>query len=121
MDKPVPGDDISVQIFSEVYSQELLHVLDEVRLVNTWLPPRIGNDSWIQRNLVRGEPLTYGRARDTLTEVDSNFREYVTSRATGVVRDGLWAAETSRRSDARDSPVEYRRVQDRIEALRRQC
>jgi hypothetical protein len=118
MDRPDPADPLSVEIFSEIYSHELLHVADEVDVLTNWLPGRLRGESWIDRYLVQRQTFTYGRASRPIASVDEDFWRYIARQTTSAVRDSLWAPETSRRGAARDTPSEYRKVQERVDVLR---
>lgn len=114
-----PGTDpISVQIFSEVYSHELLHVLDETSTLTNWLQPRVTTLPDVSRYLVRAQPFTYGTARQPISIVETRFRTHIQSRIQSEI-ESIWATETNRHAALRDSPAQYKIVQDRVDALRR--
>lgn len=114
-----PGTDpISVQIFSEVYSHELLHVLDETSILTNWLQPRVTSIPAVSNYLARSQPYTYGTARQSISAVETAFRAYIQTRFQSEI-ESIWAVETNRRSALRDAPAQYRIVQDRVDALRR--
>jgi len=113
--KPEPKDKLSKQIFAEVYSHELLHVYDEVTLLQS-LPDDVKGDGEISK--VLADPLTFGTSAQGMAVAAAEFQEYIRNRiATKIVND-YWAAKTTERKDRRDSPEEYSKVQDRIATLR---
>ena len=115
--KPDPNDKYSKQIFAEVYSHELLHVLDEVTLLQS-LPKDLEGDADISKLLT--QPFNYGTRAQTMAVAAAEFREYVRKRIAGLVASDHWAAKTNANAGRRDSPDEYKKVQDRIDTLRAQ-
>jgi len=113
--KPDPADRVSKQIFAEVYGHELLHVVDEVTLLES-LPDDLKGDAEISKLLT--QPFNYGTSRQTMAAAATEFRDYVRKRIGGLVVSDHWAAKTNERAGRRDSPDEYRKVQDRINTLR---
>jgi hypothetical protein len=119
INEPKPSDPISVQIFATVYEHELLHVLDDIDIVNNWLPPRLNPEqTTISRYLVQAQPFTYGTQGQTIDQIEREFRNYIQERVQSTIRNDIWAPETNRRGSARDAPGEYRIVQERIDTLR---
>ena len=113
-----PGSDpISVQIFSEVYSHELLHVLDETSTLTNWLQRRVTTLPDVSNYLVRAQPFTYGRPGQSISTIEMEFRTYIQSRIQLEIQNA-WATEHNRLAALRDSPAQYRIVQDRIDTLR---
>jgi len=113
--KPDPKDQFSKQIFAEVYGHELLHVLDEVTLVGS-LPDELKGDAEISKLLT--QPFNYGTKSQTMVVAAAEFRDYLRKRIAGLVVADHWAAKTNERAGRRDSPDEYKKVQDRVETLR---
>jgi hypothetical protein len=117
LNKPNTDDDLSVQIFAEVYSHELLHVLDEIDIVQNWLLPRVNREPTISDYLVQAKPYVYGNQSQTLMQIETEFRIYIANTIQTEVFN-VWAVESNRRQGIRDAPAEYRKVQDRIDVLR---
>jgi hypothetical protein len=113
-----PGlDPTSVEIFSEVYSHELLHVFDETRALTNWLQPRVTNLPLVKRHLVGAKPYTHGSLSQPASNVEKKFHTHIQSRIQSEI-EGYWATEHNRRGALRDAPAEYDVVQKRIDALR---
>lgn len=112
-----PNDDLSVQIFARLYEHELLHVFDDVDLVNNWLIPHLNIDPDVARFLVRGEPYTYGTPAMVATQTDSDFQTFI-GNTIQVDIFNIWARESNRREALRDAPAEYKKVQDKVDDLR---
>ena len=112
-----PNDDLSVQIFARLYEHELLHVFDDVDLVNNWLIPHLNIDPDVARFLVRGEPYTYGTPAMVATQTDSDFQTFI-GNTIQVDIFNIWARESNRREALRDAPAEYRKVQGKVDDLR---
>ncbi len=113
-----PGTDaISVEIFSEVYSHELLHVLDETSIFTNWLQSRVTTVPIVSSNLVMARPITYGTAQQPINTVETRFHAYIQSRFQSEIKN-IWATESNRRKALRDSPAQYKIVQDKVDALR---
>lgn len=116
--EPDLDDDLSVKIFAAHYSHELLHVLDETDVVESWLPTKALADPFVAKTLVRQEVFTYGTSSQSIAEAETEFRERITAMTHDNIRNGLWAAEVNRREAIRDAPAEYKKVQDVVNALR---
>jgi hypothetical protein len=114
--RPDPKDSISKQIFAEVYGHELLHVHDEVTLVEDFLPTDLNGDAEISNLLTK--PYNYGASGQTMVVAAVEFREYVRKRIEGLVWNDHWATKTNERARRRDAPEEYAKVQDRVDTLR---
>ncbi|HET7208953.1 MAG TPA: hypothetical protein VFI95_20420 [Terriglobales bacterium] len=112
-----PDDDLSVQIFARIYEHELLHVVDEVDIVNSWLVPRLNSDPTVARYLVRGEPYTYGTPSMVVTQVEREFQAFIDN-TIQVAIFNVWATESNRREALRDAPAQYKIVQDKVDELR---
>ena len=117
LNKPNLDDDLSVKIFAEVYSHELLHVLDEIDIVTNWLLPRVNQEPTISNYLTQAKPYVYGNQSQTLMQIETEFRTYIANTIQTEVHN-VWAVEANRRQGIRDAPAEYKKVQDRIDALR---
>jgi hypothetical protein len=115
--EPNPSDQLSVGIFSAVYSHELLHVLDEIDIVRNWLPPRLNTEPTIARYLVQAQTYAYGTASQTIVQVEREFQTYMQNTLQTAVHN-IWAVEANRRQALRDAPAEYRIVQERVDQLR---
>lgn len=116
--EPKAGDDLSMKIFATLYSHELLHVLDEVDVVKNWLPDKAKAEPFIEKTLIKCEPYTYGTPSQTIDQVDTEFRTKITTMTHDYIRNSLWAPEVNRREGIRDSPTEYKKVQDVVDKLR---
>jgi len=68
--KPDPADRVSKQIFAEVYGHELLHVVDEVTLLES-LPDDLKGDAEISKLLT--QPFNYGTSRQTMAAAATEF------------------------------------------------
>lgn len=117
LNKPNPDDQLTIDIFAEVYSHELLHVLDEIDIVRNWLIPRLNTEPTIAQYLVRAEPYVYGNQSQNLMQVEQEFRTYIKNTIQTAIHN-IWAVEANRRQGIRDAPAEYKKVQDRIDVLR---
>ncbi len=115
--EPNPTDNLSVEIFAEVYSHELLHVWDNIDILTNCLPSRIETEPNVAQYLVRGETYTYGRSSESIAEVERGFHTYIQNTLQTDVHN-LFAVEANRRSSLRDAPAEYDSVQQRINDLR---
>ncbi len=114
-----PNDDLSVQIFPCLYEHELLHVLDALDIVNNWLPPRLNTEPTIARYLLQGQPYTYGTPAMLSAQLEREFQAFITNTIQVAVFN-LWATESNRREALRDSPAQYKIVQDKVDNLRAQ-
>ncbi|MDI1242238.1 MAG: hypothetical protein PSX80_09995 [bacterium] len=115
--KPSPGDEVSDRIFSVIYSHELLHVVDNLDMLNNWLPPRLKQIRVIDEYLIRRKPYLYGRAVDSLDGLTREFPEFVRNKIETEAHN-LWAVEANQRQAIRDAPQEYGKVQGQINDLR---
>ena len=107
-DRPQANDDLSRQLFAIIMEHELLHVLDEIDIVSRWITPEACRDDKVLEFLTNAQPVD-----------DSMFRHWF--RGSGFsnwLKDGLWAPEHNRRKEVRDAPLEYARLQSRIEDIR---
>ena len=116
--QPDPKDNLSVQIFALVYSHELLHVLDETDIVQNWLIPHLNGESTVARYLIQAQPYTYGTPRQGPSAIDQDFQRHMGDKIETAIFN-VWATESNRREALRDSPAEYRKVQEKVEELRR--
>jgi hypothetical protein len=112
-----PDDDLSVQIFARLYEHELLHVVDDVDLVNNWLAPHLNSDPDVARYLVRGEPYVYGTPSMVAAQVEREFQTFI-GNTIQVAIFNVWARESNRRESLRDAPAQYKIVQDQVDELR---
>jgi hypothetical protein len=112
-----PNDDLSVQIFACIYEHELLHVLDDVDLINNWLPPRLNPEPTLARYLVRGDTYLYGTPSMGASQIEQEFRTFITN-TIQVAIFNLWATKRNRRKQLRDSPANYQIVSDKVNDLR---
>jgi hypothetical protein len=117
LNEPKLDDQLSVDIFAEVYSHELLHVLDEIDIVRNWLIPRLNTEPTIAQYLVRGQPYVYGTQSQSIMQVEQEFRTFIKNTIQTALHN-IWAVEANRRQGMRDAPAEYKKVQDRIDVLR---
>jgi hypothetical protein len=106
-DRPSPGDALSGRIFAIIMEHELLHVLDEIDIVTTFLPARLAQDGKVRRYLSDAMPV------DEVT-----FRNFFqTSRFSDWLKND-WADEHNRRQALRDAPAEYAKLQQQIDDIR---
>lgn len=112
-----PNDDLSVQIFATLYEHELLHVLDALDVINNWLPPRLNTEPTVVKYLVQGQSYVYGTASMTIAQLEREFQTFI-GNTIQVAIFNLWATESNRRQAQRDSPSQYKIVQDKVDDLR---
>lgn len=110
-------DQISVDIFATIYSHELLHVLDETDVVKNWLPLQLVTEPTILRFLVQAQTYVYGTQSQPIAQVEREFHTYIQNSIQTAVHN-VWAVEVNRRQALRDSPSEYKIVQERVDTLR---
>lgn len=115
--EPKPEDQISADIFAAVYSHELLHVSDEIDILNNWLPPKVPVEPIIARYLVQAQPYVYGTQAQPIDLVEREFHKYIQENIQTAVHN-IWAVEANRRQALRDAPSEYKIVQDKVDTLR---
>ncbi|MCK5439966.1 MAG: hypothetical protein KAI97_08475 [Gemmatimonadetes bacterium] len=107
-DRPQGNDSISRQIFAVIMQHELEHVADEIDIIRRWMPPRAYRDRMVRSYLADARPVT-----------DRMFRNWFRTRQfEDWLRMGLWAPEHNRRKASRDSPENYRALQEEIDQLR---
>lgn len=107
-DKPKPNDKISQKIFSIIMSHELEHVLDEINIVSKLVPGKAYQDRMSQKYLRNGaaiEDRTYNH-----WFVKNNFSDWI--------KNGIWVIEHNKMANKRDSPANYKKLQDQIDKLR---
>lgn len=107
-DRPPPDDQLAVEIFALIMGHELLHVLDDVDIIKTWLPPRAAADDYVLRFLAQGELM------DDATYQAMIAQDGMTDRIWNL----LWAPERNRRAGIRDARTEYAKLQEEIDARR---
>jgi len=115
--KPVPGDTVSDKIFSVVYSHELLHVLDNYDMLNTWFLSRLKMDRLVDDYLIKKKPYVYGRSIDSQQLLLMEFPKFIKDKIETEAHN-LWAVEANKRQGVRDAPAEYGKLQDQINTLR---
>ncbi len=115
--QPDLKDKISVEIFSVVYSHELLHVLDETDILKNWLNQKLRADQTMSRYLVQAQPYVYGTQTQPIVQVEKDFHAHIQN-TIETAAFNVWATESNRRRDLRDSPEEYKIVQDSVNELR---
>jgi hypothetical protein len=115
--QPDLKDQISVEIFSVVYSHELLHVLDETDILKNWLNQKLRADQTISRYLVQAQPYVYGKQAQPIDQVLREFHNHIQN-TIETAAFNVWATESNRRKEQRDSPEEYKIVQERVNDLR---
>lgn len=115
--KPRTGDTTSAKIFSVVYSHELLHVFDNLDMINKWFIPKLKAEPMIDKYLEQGKPYVYGRSADSIAVLMREFFTHIQEKLETEAFN-LWATEANRRQGIRDAPGEYRKVQEQIEDLR---
>lgn len=115
--KPLPGDKISEQIFSVVYSHELLHVLDNVEMLDKWFLPLLKQNRAVDEYLMQKKPFVFGRTVDPSQKLAAEFPAFITNKIETEAHN-LWAVEANRRQAIRDAPAEYRKVQSKVDDLR---
>lgn len=114
--RPAPGDAVSDKIFAIVYSHELLHVLDNVEMLNNWFLPKLKVIPLIDNYLVKQKPYVYGRVSDAPRLLCSEFPKFITEKLETEAHN-LWAVEANRRQALRDAPAEYKKVQEKVNDL----
>ena len=107
-DRPVSGDPYSLQIFALIMEHELEHVVDEIDIINRWMPSRARRDQLARRYL--------GQA--TLMQERAYRHWFVDNHFTDWLKNGLWANEHNRRARLRDSVSNYAHLQQQIDQLR---
>ncbi len=117
INQPNAQDQISVDIFATIYSHELLHVLDEIDIVRSWLQPKLLTEPTIERYLVRTQPYVYGTQSQPIALVEREFHTFIQNTIQTAVHN-VWAVEANRRQGLRDAPSEYAIVQNRVDTLR---
>lgn len=115
--KPPPGDAVSEKIFSVVYGHELLHVLDNIEMINSWFMPKLKMNRVIDDYLIKRKPYVYGRQADPPQRLLTEFPKFITEKLETEAHN-IWAVEANRRQAVRDAPAEYKKVQDKINDLR---
>ena len=115
--KPLVRDAVSEKIFSVVYSHELLHVLDNIEMINNWFMPRLKQNRVIDDYLIKRKPYIYGRQIDSPQHLSSEFPKFIKDKLETEAHN-IWAVEANRRQSVRDAPAEYKKVQDKINDLR---
>ncbi len=108
-DRPLPDDAYTQQIFSIIMSHELEHVADEIDIVSRWMPGRAYQDSLVRCYLSEAQAMEERAFRHWFTQ--SHFSDWL--------KNGLWADEHNRRASTRDSPGNYRQLQQQIDGIRR--
>lgn len=96
------------RVLAEIMSHELLHVQDELEIINNWLPAQLDQDPMLRRYLVERRPVDNQMFQHWFR--GSHFQEYVR---------GTWAPEHNARGSRRDSPEEYEHRRRVIQRLRR--
>lgn len=114
--KPIPGDAVSEKVFSIVYSHELLHVQDYLEMINQWFLPLLKQNKLVNEYLIRRQPYVYGRISDSPRQLIAEFPEFIRNKIETEAHN-LWTTEANRRREIRDAPVEYRKLQDKIDDL----
>lgn len=117
VNRPIPQDPISNEIFATVYNHELLHVLDAINIVTNWLQPRVRADRTVSGHLVNAQPFVFGTVRQRINQVVQEFRRHIQTTLQTAINN-LFAREANRRTGLRDAPAQYRIAQQRIDALR---
>ena len=115
--KPAPGDAVSEKIFSVVYSHELLHVLDNIEMINSWFMPKLKINRVIDDYLIKRKPYVYGRQADQPQRLQMEFPKFINDKLETEAHN-IWAVEANRRQALRDAPAEYGKVQEKINDLR---
>lgn len=113
VDSVEPGDDEkSRKIYNLFYEHELLHVMDEVDIVQQWLPQQAKQDPTVAKYFVQAEPYTYGLQSQTAEQARADFLQFVTRPIFN-----LWAGESNRREKIRDAQAEYDKISDQYYKL----
>jgi hypothetical protein len=115
--QPDPKDNLSVQIFALLYGHELLHVLDETNILNNWLIPQLNREPTVSRYLIQAQPYTYGTPGQGPSAVELDFQRFMCNRIQTDIFN-VWATESNRNEALRDTPAQYRIVQDKVGDLR---
>lgn len=96
-------------ILAVIMEHELLHVFDEIDIVRNYMGPQARRDEYVRRYLLEGNPVD-----------DSMFQRWFRGRGfSDWIRNGIWAPETNRRTQRRDSGPEWERYRQRIDQLMR--
>ena len=107
-DSPQPNDDLSRQLFAIIMEHELLHVLDEIDIVNRWMAPQTYQDNMVLRYLSNAGPVD-----------NAMFQSWFRGRGfSNWLKDGLWTPEHNRRGGVRDAPNQYATLQRKIDDIR---
>ena len=115
--KPIAGDSVSDKIFSVIYSHELLHVLDNIEMIDNWFLPLLKQNRIVNEYLIKRTPYVYGRGADSLQRLTMEFPKFILDKIETEAHN-IWAVEANRRQAIRDAPVEYGKVQSKINDLR---
>jgi len=107
-DRPQPNDDLSRRIFAIIMEHELLHVLDEIEIVRTWMPTKLPADNMVLKYLTNAEPVDNAMFQSWFK--GSGFSDWL--------KGGFWAPEHVRRGSLRDSPAQRAALEDQINDLR---
>ena len=107
-DRPQPKDDLSSRLFAIIMEHELLHVADEIDIINKWVPANLYRDDMVLKYLTNAQPVD-----------DAMFRSWFQGDGFSKwLNDGFWALEHTRRGRVRDSPAQYAQLQSQIDDLR---
>ncbi|MEQ8763747.1 MAG: hypothetical protein RL885_07465 [Planctomycetota bacterium] len=104
------GFETQKEAFATIMEHELLHVADEIRIVEKDLPKAMPGDLYVEKHLVQSNA------------VDDRMFEswYQGGRFESWIRDGLWTPLHNAAAQARDSGREWQAYRDKIDALQRQ-
>ncbi|MEQ9409729.1 MAG: hypothetical protein RIK87_18480 [Fuerstiella sp.] len=94
--------------FSVIMSHELLHVKDEVDILYSWLAGQIGRHALVRDCLRNRQPMS-----------NTVYQQFVVGGGFSTLVRNTWATEHNRRRALHDNPREYRRLQDRLDAIQR--
>jgi len=107
-DRPPPNDSLSRRLFAIIMDHELLHVLDEIDIVSSWMAPQARNDEKVVKYLSNAEPVDNAMFHSWFQ--GSGFSNWL--------QDGLWTPEHNRRGGVRDAAHQYAALQRQIDDIR---
>lgn len=97
------------EAFETILDHELLHVADEISIVESYLPEKMRNDTYVKSHLLQGTAMP-----------DKTFEHwYVKHHFEDWIEQGLWAPRHNELAAARDSGREWESYRQKIDALQR--
>ena len=117
--QPTETDEISKKLFALLYGHELLHVWDEIDILNNIVMKNLTEQPLIKRYLVNGEPFIYGNNKQIIAQIEREFHPLIQDRIETEVFN-LKSEESDKRQKRRDSPTEYKAINERVMELQSQ-